>query len=193
MAIQVSGTSVINNSRQLQNIASLDSTTISTINSNISSGGITYLTEVEVGSQPSYSITASNLDLSGYKQLIIIGNFLTCIQAQSFRLQSNSDSNIIVNFGQAGSAIYGNFFRITCDLGSGMATSSVSRAMRYSSSQWTSSDCTSSGSGGSPVPNITTSTTSVSLHCRSGYSFAYASGNGGPSGQKRSMILYGVA
>ncbi|MDB4830781.1 hypothetical protein OAH41_06530 [Paracoccaceae bacterium] len=31
MAIQISGTTVINNSRQLQNIASLDSTTISTI------------------------------------------------------------------------------------------------------------------------------------------------------------------
>jgi hypothetical protein len=38
MAIKVSGTSVINDSRQLQNIASLDSTTISTINSNVSSG-----------------------------------------------------------------------------------------------------------------------------------------------------------
>lgn len=33
MAIQISGTTVINNSRQLQNIASLDSTTTSTISS----------------------------------------------------------------------------------------------------------------------------------------------------------------
>ena len=38
MAIKVSGTSVINDSRQLQNIASLDSTTISTIGANISGG-----------------------------------------------------------------------------------------------------------------------------------------------------------
>lgn len=41
MAIKVSGTSVINDSRQLQNIASLDSTTISTIGANISSGAST--------------------------------------------------------------------------------------------------------------------------------------------------------
>lgn len=33
MAIQISGTTVVNNSRQLQNIASLDSTTTSTISS----------------------------------------------------------------------------------------------------------------------------------------------------------------
>jgi len=41
MAINISGTTVINNSRQLQNIASLDSTTISTI----SSAGIRGLSE----------------------------------------------------------------------------------------------------------------------------------------------------
>lgn len=39
MAIQISGTTVINNSRQLQNIASLDSTTAATV---ASAGGITY-------------------------------------------------------------------------------------------------------------------------------------------------------
>ena len=39
MAIQISGTSVINNSRQLQNIASLDSTTSSTIAASLGGGG----------------------------------------------------------------------------------------------------------------------------------------------------------
>ena len=39
MAIQVSGTSVINDSRQLQNIASIDATTSSTLSSALGSGG----------------------------------------------------------------------------------------------------------------------------------------------------------
>jgi len=159
----------------------------------VGGGAITYITEVEVGSQPSYSITASNLDLSGYKHLIIMGNFLSCIQAQGFRLQSNANANMMVQFSHAGNNLQGSFFTITCDLTTGIATSSVSRAMRYISGNWEVKDSTSSGSGGTPVPNITNSTTSVSIHNRSGYSFAYASGNGGPSGQKRSMILYGVA
>ena len=38
MAIKVNGTTVINDSRQMQNVASLDSTTIATIGANISSG-----------------------------------------------------------------------------------------------------------------------------------------------------------
>lgn len=40
MAIQISGTTVINNSRQLQNIASADSTTQNTINSFVSGGDV---------------------------------------------------------------------------------------------------------------------------------------------------------
>ena len=43
MAIQVSGTTVINDSRQLQNIASLDSTTSSTIAAAAGGGGLTEL------------------------------------------------------------------------------------------------------------------------------------------------------
>ena len=38
MAIKVNGTTVINDSKQLQNVASLDSTTIATIGANVSSG-----------------------------------------------------------------------------------------------------------------------------------------------------------
>ena len=41
MAIQISGTTVINNSRQLKNIASLDSTTTSTIAAAAGGGGVT--------------------------------------------------------------------------------------------------------------------------------------------------------
>lgn len=59
MAIQVSGTSVINNSRQLQNIASLDATTISTINSNVSSG-FTADTSTHPSSATNYNSNPSN-------------------------------------------------------------------------------------------------------------------------------------
>ena len=41
MAIQISGTTVVNNSRQLQNIASVDATTAATIAANAGGGGAT--------------------------------------------------------------------------------------------------------------------------------------------------------
>ena len=69
MAIKVSGTSVINDSRQLQNIASLDSTTISTINANVSAGPPTPNTQTFTSSgtwsKPSGSFTYVIVDLIG--------------------------------------------------------------------------------------------------------------------------------
>lgn len=59
MAIKVSGTSVINDSRQLQNIASLDSTTISTINANVSTG-FTADTSTHPSSATNYNTNPSN-------------------------------------------------------------------------------------------------------------------------------------
>ena len=56
MAIQVGGTTVINNSRQLQNIASLDATTITTIG-NAGVGGISTSTS---SASPAFSYTGAN-------------------------------------------------------------------------------------------------------------------------------------
>ena len=61
MAIKVNNTTVINDSRQLQNVASLDSTTISTINSNITTG---FTAQADTG--PSSSTTYSTTTVAGY-------------------------------------------------------------------------------------------------------------------------------
>lgn len=60
MAIQINGTTVVNNSRQLQNIASLDSTTTSTIAAAAGGGGLTplrMLSSVRDGQTASVSTT----------------------------------------------------------------------------------------------------------------------------------------
>jgi hypothetical protein len=89
MAIQVSGTSVINDSRQLQNIASLDSTTISTINSNVSTG-FTAATTTGPSSSSTYNTNPGNDYKSG-----IVGTNMT----------SAPSSNIIVAEAQFSSSL----------------------------------------------------------------------------------------
>ena len=60
MAIQISGTTVVNDSRELQNIASLDSTTTSTIQA-ASSSAMTLVTEGSITSNVSYlDLTLNN-------------------------------------------------------------------------------------------------------------------------------------
>ena len=192
MAIKVSGTSVINDSRQLQNIASLDSTTISTINSNISTGGITALGSANiVGTANSVSI--SNLNLSSYKQLLVIGRFITVSGGGWMGLQSGDNANGMIQTLYGGQNDVGTSFSIMCDLATGVAVSSVSKAEKYQNGAYTNIGVSIGleRGGGMLKPGITTSTTTVSLHPRAGsYTFAYSSGN---VGVPRAMYLYGVA
>lgn len=60
MAIQISGTTVVNDSRQLQNIASLDATTSATINSGLSTAiGFKVTSDIVIGT----SLQQSNAEL----------------------------------------------------------------------------------------------------------------------------------
>lgn len=68
MAIQIAGTNVINNSRQLQNIASLDSTTTSTISSAVGGGGGGGFTSYDTSSSSS-AVSSFTLDLDTAKSL----------------------------------------------------------------------------------------------------------------------------
>jgi len=80
-------------------------------------------------------------------------------------------------------------------LASGIATSTASRPQELNnyllwSSSW---DANSAKTGCCPANDIRNSTTTISLHVRSGYNFAYASENMGTGDKfKRGMYLYGV-
>ena len=66
MAIQISGTTVVNDSRELQNIASLDSTTTSTIQA-ASSSAMTLVTEGSITSTVAYL----DLTLNNHENFVI--------------------------------------------------------------------------------------------------------------------------
>jgi hypothetical protein len=70
MAIQISGTTVVNNSRQLQNIASLDSTTISTISSAGIGGGWTLQSNTTPSQTSSIQITLQNTKIN---RIVLLG------------------------------------------------------------------------------------------------------------------------
>jgi hypothetical protein len=201
MAIQVSGTSVINNSRQLQNIASLDSTTIATINSNISSGAITHLGTLTIGSGNPTSITLSSLNLTGYKQVHILFKHFNLSGNEWVTLNALSSNQIDWSVGQlytgGGSSSYGASWMTICDLGTGAAFSSPVSTQVLISPQaplnipfgvFTGAANTYK-SGGNPNTNITTSTTSITVGCRPGYTLF----SGVNSGFSRDIDFYGVA
>lgn len=200
MAIQVSGTSVINNSRQLQNIASLDSTTISTINSNISSGAITHLGTLNLTTNAA-SLTLSSLNLTGYKQVHIIFKNINQSGNEYFTLNALSSSQIDWSIGQlstgGGNSVYGSSWMTICDLATGVACSSPVIAQYLIGAQAPLNvpygifvgAANIYKAGGNPNPNITTSTTSITIGNRPGYTFFSAA----PAGFSRAIDFYGVA
>ena len=164
----------------------------------ISSGGTTFLGSVFVTNASASSISISNLDLTDYKQVYIVVRYITCSGSGDnnwFRLQSNAADNANGLIQGAGVAKKGTSCDITCDLASGIATSTASRPQELNnyllwSSSW---DANSAKTGGCPANDIRNSTTTISLHVRSGYNFAYASENMGTGDKfKRGMYLYGV-
>lgn len=202
MAIQVSGTSVINDSRQLQNIASLDSTTISTINSNISSGAITHLGTLNPTASAT-SLTLSSLNLTGYKQLYINFNFINMSGNEYFVLNVPSSVTNVNTWQQfaigklatgGGVSTYGSCWMVICDLLTGVSYTQTVQAFNYSYASGiynVAGTYNQNYQGGNPNPNVTQSTTSIEIKCRSGRTFFVEDGN--PTNSKREIDFYGVA
>jgi hypothetical protein len=163
----------------------------------ISSGGTTFLGSVFVTNASASSISISNLDLSDYKQVYIAIRFIGANSSQWFGLQGNSEdqANGII---QSGGADYvGTSLDITCDLASAVAYSSASRLAQLNNAsprEWRARyNSGVTRVGGNPANEINNSTTTISLHLRSGYNFAYLSENMGTGDRyKRGMYLYGV-
>ena len=202
MAIQVSGTSVINNSRQLQNIASLDSTTIATINSNVSSGAITHLGTLNPTASAT-SLTLSSLNLTGYKQVHVMFKNINQSGNEYFTLNALNAQQANWSVGKlytgAGVTQYGSSWMVICDLTTGVAYSSpviaaqfIAAAFPLNVAFWSMAGSgTTVNSGGNPNPNITTSTTSIVVAVRPGRTFFSADNS--PSGAERDIAIYGVA
>jgi len=158
----------------------------------ISSGAITALGSANiVGTANSVSI--SNLDLTDYKQLIVLGRFIQVTGGGWLGLQSGANANGMIQMNSANQSDVGTSFIITCDLTTGVAQSTVSKPEKYENGAYV-NNATAFGleRGGAMLkPGITNSTTTVSLHPRSGsYTFGFSSGN---VGVPRAMYLYGVA
>ena len=161
----------------------------------ISSGGVTLLGSVASTSNAT-SLGLSNLDLSGYKILWVIGNWLTGNTNTWFGLQSPDNYYQIANTINGGQSDVGTNFWAQCDLTTGVTFANAARANKRYQGTWQNSGSTGSGGnleyiGGTQITGITNSTTTVTLYTRSGYNFGYNSGN--ISGTERKMYLYGVA
>tara|TARA_R110001599_G_scaffold337939_1_gene556660 strand:- start:326 stop:1225 length:900 start_codon:yes stop_codon:yes gene_type:complete len=160
----------------------------------ISSGGVTFLGSVAATASAT-SLTLTSLDLTGYKFLYVIGNWLNQSSNDWIGLQSGDNFYQVANVMTSSSTTGVNFF-VTCDLTTGVAHISASRANKRYNNAWQNSGTVGSGNateylGGTQSIGITNSTTTVGLHSRSGNNFGYASGN--ISGTERKFYLYGVA
>ena len=150
------------------------------------------LGSVAVTSSSAESISVSNLNLSGYKQVYIICRYLNGSQSQEFRLQTNHEYWIVAGQGGGGSADYGNSWDMICDLETGITFSGAVRfSEKENTSYKTSFNAITTRAGSNPNPNITTSTTTISLHTRSGYPFTYTT-NSSPQNETRDMRIYGI-
>ena len=85
MAIQISGTTVVNNSRQLQNIASLDSTTAATIGA--AAGGEAYMHPVHAPNASGYG-NQNTVYTAGSNG----ATFITDLYSSSYSAQANYSS-----------------------------------------------------------------------------------------------------
>ena len=160
----------------------------------ISSGGVTFLGSVAATASAT-SLTLTSLDLTGYKFLYVIGNWLNQSSNDWIGLQSGDNFYQVANVMTSSSTTGVNFF-VTCDLTTGVAHISASRANKRYNNAWQNSGTVGSGNateylGGTQSIGITNSTTTVGLYSRSGNNFGYASGN--ISGTERKFYLYGVA
>lgn len=168
MAIQISGTTVVNDSRQLQNIASVDATTAAVIAAN--AGGVTLLGTL-TPSNGATSISLSSLSLSSYKLLHIMGSGLA--------LNAGNNSNFYLQ--QNGSRGKWVVSIISSKLNGGRTLVDLSTGYGYTSSTSGLNDTTfteytySSGGAGARNYGITTSTTTITIYASSG-SF-YGQGN----------------
>ena len=86
MAIKVNGTTVINDSRQLQNVASVDATTVAALGAAGVGGGYwTNLTEVTLGAS---SVSAIDVTLpTGYDVLKLTARFPVCVGSTNRKLE----------------------------------------------------------------------------------------------------------
>lgn len=180
MAIQISGTTVVNDSRQLQNIASVDSTTAAVIAAN--AGGVTHLGTV-VPQSGAISATLSSLTLTDYKMLhiniegISMGNF------QWIGLVGSADKNAVgyVSSLSSGSTIS---LRIVIDLATSLVFSSLTGYTTTSNGAQGNNSAYAGTHNGQEF-SITNSTTSVGVFTRgAGYAFTATGG---------SIRFYGVA
>ena len=99
MALQINGTTVVNNSRQLQNIASADSTTQNTINSFVSGGDAFF----PKGTNMSSIFDTNSVNLAAGTYLFKYANYVF-----STRTLSLPTSNITGGFIDYNFTIYGS-------------------------------------------------------------------------------------
>ena len=184
MAIQISGTTVVNNSRELQNIASLDATTAATIGA-AAGGGVTLLGTLTptVGAT---SLTLSSVDLSGYTFLEVHVNHVRLTNNNAWiALNNNSEADALGKQATgAGVADYGMFVQATVNLSTSVMYSGTTGVLRDSGTDFLWAATNDQYAGGRGGMNVTTSTTSLTINVRSGYSFQAAQGN---------IKFYGVA
>jgi hypothetical protein len=168
----------------------------------VSGGGITHLGTLTPTASAT-SLTLSNLDLTGYKQLYINFDFINMSGNEYFVLNVPSSITNVNTWQQfaigrlatgGGVSTYGSCWMVICDLLTGVAYTQQPQAMTH---VFASGIYNLAGSyehnfqGGNPNPNVTTSTTSIEIKCRSGRNFF--AGNNNPSGSTRRIDLYGVA
>ncbi len=160
MAIKVNGTTVINDSRALTNIASVDATTVAALGSAGVGGGTTLLATITTSGAREVSV--SSLDLSDYSLLYFIGNAvaggnyydIAHIRASN---QSTNGFNVIGSVMRNDYTDEIGYFGgvISLDTGHGWSSNSVIRGSNSNKS-----DNIPIASGGL-VTGITTSTTTI--------------------------------
>ena len=181
MAIQISGTTVINNSRQLQNIASLDSTTTSTIAA-AAGGGVTHLGTV-VPQSGAISATLSNLTLTSYKMLQINIEGISTGGYQWIGLVSSAEKNAIGYVFVGSNTLQA--ITVMIDLATSAVYTQLLGTTTISNGAYSSNNTTYTGGHDGQEFNITNSTTSIGVYTRgAGYAFTATGG---------SIRFYGVA
>tara|TARA_R110000796_G_scaffold6268_3_gene22467 strand:- start:663 stop:1223 length:561 start_codon:yes stop_codon:yes gene_type:complete len=175
MAIQVSGTSVINNSRQLQNIASVDAGTVTALNNaGVGGGGVTALGSLNLPVNGT-SITLSNLDLTDYKFCRI--DFTECRLNNNTSMaigsyQNQGARNVFTQATGAGISSYGGFMSCSVDLNTGIGYRGSSNMCNIdANSGETPSGAVSTNNTGGTNLFITNSSTSITIVPRTNYTF----------------------
>jgi hypothetical protein len=180
MAIQISGTTVVNDSRQLQNIASLDSTTAATIGA-AAGGGVTHLGTL-VPQSGAISATLSNLTLTSYKMLEINIEGVSYQNFSWLSLTNSADRNgIAYTLSMSGKTLS---VRVVVDLATSAVYAGIAGITTTSNGVAARQDNYAGAKTNYDI-NITNSSTSVGIYTRgAGYGFTATGG---------SIRFYGVA